>query len=152
MKVFQSKAVFLGISISLVLTSGCSKTTSHQHFGEAIDPNALKVTLAELVAKPQTWDGKTIVVDGQFAGKCGDGDMYFKDKFDIIEADPPSPQVCLLDKGTPVRLLGLVKARPSHGTESEKAEKHAEAEEKSEKTAGRQFEVRIVAKGVEVLK
>ena len=122
----------LASALSLLLMA-CNRGNSTQRFGEAIDSNAPKVTLAELIAKPDTYHGKNVVVDGQFDGKCGDdGDFYFKDKFDIIEADPPAPEVCLLNKGTPVRLFGLVKAR------------HREGESEAS--------VRISAKSVEVLK
>ena len=145
MKVIQRKAMFLGTFISLVLAVGCSKTTSHQHFGEAIDPNAPKITLAELVAKPQTWDGKTVVVDGQFAGKCGDGDFYFRDKFDIIEADPPDPKVCLLNKGTAVRVYGLVKTRTTAANEASEAGEPKEAGKSHSDVT-----VRLAVKGVEV--
>ena len=101
----------------LSLTAACSK--GKERFGGAVDQNAPKVTLAEVIAKPEAYDGKNVIVDGQFSGACGDGDFYFKDKFDIIEADPPSPDVCTrLKKGTPVRLYGLVKARRAGGGEA----------------------------------
>lgn len=75
----------------VLLVTACS-TTGKERFGGAIDPSAPTVTLAELIAKPEAYDGKNVIVDGQFAGACGDGDFYFKDKFDMIEADPPSPE------------------------------------------------------------
>ena len=113
----------------VLLATACTK--GKERFGGAVDPNAPKVTLAELIAKPEAYDGKNVIVDGQFSGACGDGDFYFKDKLDMIEADPPSPDVCTrLKKGTPVRLYGLVKARRSGDGEAH---------------------VKIVAKTVEVI-
>lgn len=124
----------------LLLTAACSR--GKERFGGAVDPNAPKVTLAELLAKPEAYDGKNVIVDGQFSGACGDGDFYFKDKLDMIEADPPSPDVCTrLKKGTPVRLYGLVKAKRSGG---------GEAAEGSERKSG-EVHVKIVAKVVEVI-
>lgn len=114
----------------LVLAIGCQTAAAGQRYGQEIDPKAPKVTLAELVAKPDTYEGRDVVVEGQFAGKCGDGDFYFKDKLEIIEADPPKPEVNLLKKGTAIRLYGLVKVRRDAGDPS----------------------VHIVGKGVEVLK
>ena len=126
------KTVGLLFSLSLMLITGaCNRAKDNQHFGKDYDKSAPKVTLAKLIAEPETYNGKNVIVDGHFAGNCGDGDFYFKDKFDIIEAEPPVPDVCLLSNGTPLRLYGLVKARHSEGSEAL---------------------VRIVAKGVEVVK
>lgn len=120
----------LWILPGLVLAIGCQTAAAGQRYGQEIDPKAPKVTLAELVAKPDTYEGRDVVVEGQFAGKCGDGDFYFKDKLEIIEADPPKPEVNLLKKGTAIRLYGLVKVRRGAGDPS----------------------VHIVGKGVEVVK
>lgn len=127
---------------ALLLATACNKTKGKERFGGAIDPSAPTVTLAQLIAKPEAYDGQNVIVDGQFAGACGDGDFYFKDKLDMIEADPPSPEVCTrLKKGTPVRLYGLVKARRSGGGEAA----GASAREPGE------VHVKIVAKAVEVI-
>ena len=120
----------LSVLAGVVLAIGCQTAAAGQRYGQEIDPKAPKVTLAELVAKPDTYEGKDVVVEGQFAGKCGDGDFYFKDKFEIIEADPPKPEVNLLKKGTAIRLYGLVKVHRGAGDPS----------------------IKIVGKGVEVVK
>ncbi len=132
---------------SLVIAVGlaaCGGGGSATRYGVAPPPNAVHVTLAGLVAKPELYQGKDVVVEGEYAGACGDGDFYFKDRFDLIEADPPSPEVTKLASGTRLRLYGLVKVRRS------------EAAERNESTAGKQERgeatVRIVGKGVEVLK
>lgn len=139
-------SVSIGALGLLILASGCSRTKSVQRYGAPIDTTAPKITLAELVSKPETYSGKNVVMDGQFAGKCGDGDFYFKDKFDIIEADPPDPKVCLLDKGTPVRVYGLVKTRATGASEANKATERKEGgnEDHTEHT------VRLAVKGVEL--
>lgn len=129
--------------LSVALLFGVALTLSaQQRWGDAIDPKAPKVTLAEIVAKPAVYDGKMVVVDGTHGGACADGaDFYFKDKFEIIEAAPPSPKVMQLKKGTRVRLYGVVKVR----------HKASEKTEKGGREAG-EAEVRIDAKAVEVLK
>ena len=154
------KVVLTGGLGLLVVASGCSGTKSGQHYGAPIDPTAPKITLAELVSKPEVYSGKNVVMDGQFAGKCGDGDFYFKDKFDIIEADPPDPNVCLLNKGTGVRVYGLVKVRATEANEPNEAKEvgksRNEANEATERKEGGTEEdqaehtVRLAVKGVEV--
>lgn len=124
-----------------------------KRFGVPIDPKAPKVTLAELVAKPELYEGKDVVVQGHFAGACGDGDFYFKDKFEIIEADPPKPEVNSLKKGTPIRLYGLVKVHRSGSSEASEKGGEAEKKEPGEKETKKGLVyVKIVGKAVEVLK
>ena len=113
----------------LLLAIGCQTAVAGQRYGKEPESKTPKVTLAELVAKPEAYEGKDVVVDGHFGGTCEDGDFYFKDKVEIIEADPPAPEVNSLKKGTPIRLFGLVKVRRGSGDPT----------------------VKIVGKGVEVL-
>jgi len=130
------KTLTIAVMAALVLLA------AQKHYGDAIDPKAPKVTLAQLVAKPDNYAGKTVIVEGTHGGACADGaDFYFKDKFDIIEVDPPSgsPETVQLKKGTRIRLYGIVKVRHS-GSGGEKGEK---------KEAG-EAEVRIAVKGMEV--
>lgn len=116
---------------AVLLATGCQTAAAGHRYGREPDPKAPKVTLAELVARPDAYEGKDVVVDGQFAGTCEDGDFYFKDKVEIIEADPPAPEVNAIKKGTAIRLFGLVKVRRPSG--------------------GGDPTVKIVGKGVEVL-
>ena len=125
--------------VALVLAATTFAVTARagdNKFGVSIPADATKATLAEIIAKPDAYAGKDVVVEGAFAGACGDGDFFFKDKFDMIEADPPKPEVCSLKKGTRIRLYGLVKIRGG-------------SEEGSEK---KEVSVRIVGKAVEVIK
>lgn len=137
------KAATLAMMTALFLfAAGSASAADKQHFGASIDPKAPKVTLAQLLAKPGAYAGKMVVVDGTHSGACADGeDFYFKDKFDMIEATPPSPEVMQLKKGTRVRLYGIVKVRHSGA---------AEAGEKGEKKEAGETEMHIIAKGVEV--
>ena len=113
----------------LLLAIGCQSAAAGQRYGKEPDAKTPKVTLAELIEKPDAYEGKDVVVDGTFAGTCEDGDFYFRDKIEIIEADPPTEEVNSLKKGTSIRLFGLVKVRRGSGDPS----------------------VKIVGKGVEVL-
>lgn len=142
------KAIIMAFFAALIGLGGQQAKADGQRFGDVIDPKAPKVTLAEIVANPDAYAGKNVVVEGRFSGACGDGDFFFKDKFELIEVDPPKPEVCDLKKGTLVRLYGLVKVRRTDASEAgEKGEAgKKEAGEKGEAT------VRIVAKAVEVIK
>ena len=136
---FRKSLTFIAGIAVLVLVGACSKAQTGARFGEAADPNAQKVALADLIARPDQYEGKLVVVDGEYGGKCAgdDGDFYFKNRFDIIEAEPPTLKVIEeLQKGTPVRLYGVVKVRRRTAEPGEPA---------------READVRIAAKGVEVL-
>lgn len=114
-------------------------------------PAATSVTLAQLVASPDVYEGKNVTVDGTYNGACGDGDYYFKDKFDliefaIVEPDVSRAKVESLAKGSRVRLDGKVKVR-RHTSEGPKPEGAEKAE-----SAGRESEIQIAAIQVEVIK
>lgn len=126
----------------VVLFAAALTLSAQQRWGDAIDPKAPKVTLADIVAKPDLYAGKMVVVDGTHGGACADGeDFYFKDKFEIIEVAPPNPKVMELKKGTRVRLYGLVKVRHKASAKADKGGREPG-----------ETDVRINAKGVEVLK
>ena len=56
------------------------------------DTNApTKVTIAELLAKPDSYAGKEVTVKARLADVCAsDGCLTLKDKFDVIEGKPPA--------------------------------------------------------------
>ena len=56
------------------------------------DTNApTKVTIAELLAKPDSYAGKQVTVKARLADVCAsDGCLTLKDKFDVIEGKPPA--------------------------------------------------------------
>lgn len=138
--------------LGLLSATDCAGEGKRQLYGDAIDPKAPRATLADLIAKPEAFEGKDVVVDGIFAGACGDGDFFFKDKVDIIEADPPKPEVCALKRGTPIRIYGLVNVhRTPAGEAGEKGEGDAKEKAEEESQPGEVY-VRIVARSVEILK
>lgn len=79
-----------------------------KQFGAAIDPAVEKVKLADLTAKPAAYEKKRVVIDGHYAGACGDGDYFFVDGEEVIEFVFPSTDITTIKKGTPVRLFGTV--------------------------------------------
>ena len=127
------KAVALVMAVLFLFAAG-SAMAEGKRIGDQADPKAPKVTLAQIIAKLDDWQGKTVTVEGTLNGACGDGDFYFKDKFNLIEFELSDaarvPEVDKLKKGTRVRLYGVVKVRRSGSGEAH---------------------VRVVAKGVEVL-
>ena len=57
------------------------------------DTNATpaKVTISELLAKPDAYAGKQVTVKARLADICADdGCLTLKDKFDVIEGKPPT--------------------------------------------------------------
>ena len=107
------------IMVALFACTAAVSAAGEQRFGAPIDAKAPKVTLAELLAKPDPYVGKDVVVEGNFAGKCCGADFYFKDKVDMIEVTPPGngKQCMLLKAGTPIRLYGRVNAIQRDGAE-----------------------------------
>ena len=60
---------------------------------KAGDTNATpaKVTISELLAKPDAYAGKQVTVKARLADICAaDGCLTLKDKFDVIEGKPPT--------------------------------------------------------------
>ena len=60
---------------------------------KAAETNATpaKVTIAELLAKPDAYAGKDVTVKARLADVCAaDGCLTLKDKFDVIEGKPPA--------------------------------------------------------------
>ena len=50
-----------------------------------------KISIAELLAKPDAYAGKQVTVKARLADICtGDGCLTLKDKFDVIEGKPPA--------------------------------------------------------------
>lgn len=146
----------VGALVLLVAAVACSRSNQGKLYGEKIDATAPRVTLAELVSHPDAYEGKSVVLDGQYGGACGDGDFYFKDKFDMIEADPPSPEVTSLKKGTPLRLYGIVKVRRLQSVQGEASREEtkeaSEQQERSENGSKGEVYVKVVGRAVEVLK
>lgn len=97
---------------------GAQSLRAGERVGEAIDAKAPKITLAELLAKPDDYAGKAVVLEGNFGGKCCESDFFFKDKVDMIEVTPPAGDAKMSFKvGAPIRLYGNVDVRPGSGSD-----------------------------------
>lgn len=72
-----------------------------------------KVTIAELLAKPDAYAGKQVIVQARLAGICaGDGCLTLKDKLDVIEGLPPTEGFKKNPKvGTTLSVTGTVKVK-----------------------------------------
>lgn len=105
---------FLAVLVVVLPLAAAGK----KQFGEVADAKAQKVKLAELVAKPADYDKKTVVIDGNYAGACGDGDYFFVDGEEVIEFVFPTEEITTLKKGTPVRLFGTVVVHRREGGET----------------------------------
>ena len=105
-----TRTLVMALVAAFVVYTGSAAEAGPQRYGDAIDPKAPKVTLANLLAQPDAYAGKYVVVNGNFAGKCCGSDFYFKDKLDMIEVTPPGngEQCMLLKAGTPISLYGRV--------------------------------------------
>jgi hypothetical protein len=68
-------------------------STSFAADNKATGTNATpaKITIAELLAKPDAYAGKDVTVKARLADVCAaDGCLTLKDKFDVIEGKPPT--------------------------------------------------------------
>lgn len=76
--------------LALLVTLGT--TTSRAADSKTEAPGTpVKATIAELLAKPETYADKDVVVTARLAGSCtDDGCLTLKDKFDVIEGVPPA--------------------------------------------------------------
>lgn len=131
---------------------GCSK--GKETIGQPIDPQAKVVRLQEVLSNPQAYDGQTLVIEGNFSGACCASDFIFKDGVASTEV--------LVSKECPMPSTKAGSRMKVWGTVSVKVEAHEEAGEASESRAGeaaeqkgqaaeKGAEVRIAAKGIEVI-
>lgn len=105
-----TRKLVTALMAAFVVYTGSTAAAGTQRYGDPIDPKAPRVTLANLMAKPDAYAGQYVVVNGNFAGKCCGSDFFFKDKLDMIEVTPPGngKQCMLLKAGTPISLYGRV--------------------------------------------
>lgn len=117
----RNTGAMLSVAVGVMLAAASSQAADR--FGEAIPADAKKATLAELIAKPDAYHGKDVVVDGNFGGKCCGADFFFKDNLETIEVTPPAngKQCMLLKAGTPIRLYGKVNVIKREAAEGQKA-------------------------------
>lgn len=74
---------------------------------------AAKATIAELLAAPDKFAGKQVVVQARLANVCaGDGCLVLKDKLDLIEGEPTSgAKLPTFKTGTTLQVTGKVQVR-----------------------------------------
>jgi hypothetical protein len=72
-----------------------------------------KITMAELLKKPDAYAGKEVTVKARLAGVCADdGCLTLKDKFDVIEGVPPEGGFKKTPKvGSTLNVTGTVKVK-----------------------------------------
>lgn len=80
---------------------------------KAADGKPIKVTIGELLAKPDAYKGKQVVVQARLAGTCSsDGCLTLKDKTDVIEGIPPDGGFKKDPKpGSTINVTGIVKVK-----------------------------------------
>jgi len=73
----------------------------------------IKATIAEILAKPDTYAGKEVTVQARLASVCaGDGCLTLKDKLDVIEGKPPVQGFKKTPKaGSLLNVTGTVKVK-----------------------------------------
>lgn len=85
------------------------------------DEQPVKATIAEIVAKPETFNKKLVVFDAKLVEICvDDGCLVLKDKLDLIEGIPPATgSLPTVKTGQTLRVTGTVQARRKTGAEAE---------------------------------
>lgn len=145
--------------VTLMVFFACSKS-KQEIYGEPVDPAAKAVTLKELLSHPQAFEEQVVVVEGRLGNLCPDGeDFYFKDKLETIEVIPPKNAAPPHSKiGSRMKVWGAVLVKTEiHEEAGESSESHEgeAAEHKGQaaegQAAGEESEVKIAAKGMEVL-
>jgi hypothetical protein len=136
--------VIVSATLATVLAAGAAGAGKNlPRFGEPVDPKAPRITLAQLLKNPSPYEGKAVVVEGTYAGACGDGDFFFKDRYDLIEALPPNEAMMkACKKGDRIRLYGIVKVH----------RREESAKESKEEKGNEEASVVILGKGVELVK
>ena len=89
-KAFKARGGGIVALLALLLAFAGNSFAADQ---KAADTNAApaKITIAELLAKPDTYAGKQVTVKARLADVCtADGCLTLKDKFDVIEGKPPT--------------------------------------------------------------
>jgi hypothetical protein len=96
-----------------VLASTASAFGADEKKPAATDTKPTKATIAEILAKPDAYAGKEVIVQARLAGMCAsDGCLTLKDKLDVIEGKPPAQGFKKTPKaGALLNVTGTVKVR-----------------------------------------
>ncbi|MDF1611362.1 hypothetical protein [Stygiobacter electus] len=131
------KQVFIAVILILFFV-GCSnkqkpgtQSSSAEEYkllGVKPDSSVPKMKLEQLLKTAGDFKGKNVVLEGVYGGACGDGDYYFKDKFDMIEFSlDQGSDIEKLKIGTPLRLYGKVIVHVRGKSEGKEENKDREA-------------------------
>lgn len=141
--------------IAAVMTAGvllsCSK--GKETIGQPIDSLAKVVRLQEVLSNPQAYDGQTLVIEGNFSGVCCASDFIFKDGVAstevLVSKECPMPST---KAGSRMKVWGTVLVKAETHEETSEASKSHEGEAAEGQAAEKGTEVRIAAKGIEVMR
>lgn len=91
--------LLIGLAVQILQLSGAEPPTP--------------TTLAALLASPESFSGKTVIVHARLGGVCGgDGCLILKDKLDVVEGVPePGLVLPRLRAGQSVSVTGSVQVR-----------------------------------------
>lgn len=139
---WATKAVVGMAAIALAL--GCARGAAKvERFGSAVPEGGSTVKLADVLERPDAYDGQAVVLEGTYAGHCCATDFNYKEGTDAVECYYPGFEVPERKAGRPVRIHATVRVKG--GGEAGKS-----AEEPSEDKAGAgEAHVALDAKGVE---
>lgn len=138
----KSIPIVLFLAVILAI-AGCGKNKAQ--YGEAFPANVAPVALKDIVANPEAFKDKEVLVDVNYGNYCCESDFVCKQGLEAMEVYPAGFPTPKLDKGTPIRVFGYVRdiaKKPQTAQEGE--EKGEEGEEEGH------HEIYIEAKGMEV--
>lgn len=126
--------LFLAMTLTLV---GWGE--GNARYGEAVPNNINVVKLEKILQNPKEYKDKEVILEGNYGNYCCASDFVYKEGLEAIEVYPKGFPTPKLDRGTPIRVYGIVRS----------IEKRAESEGGEKKKEEEHHEVYIEAKGVE---
>lgn len=104
---FYSVTAILLIS-SFIIFSGCAKDSALK-LGTPIPKNAEIVKLTDVIAAPQQFNGKTVVLQGVISGQCPSlCEFFFKEGPHQVTIFPQGYKFPKLPQGKPVTVLANI--------------------------------------------
>ncbi|MDE2026987.1 MAG: hypothetical protein KGJ11_00420 [Candidatus Omnitrophica bacterium] len=113
------KQIIMTVALVMLLIGSSAAQQANKHIGALPEASTPNVKLDELLKTPEVYRGKDVVLKGIYGGACGDGDYFFKDKFDMVEFTlDQGGDIEKFKTGTPIQLYGKVKVRTSESKEA----------------------------------